>query len=46
MFSPFGQTANDRYNAPQLYGDIEDSKGSDITGGLSARILSPGSRQS
>jgi hypothetical protein len=41
MFAPLGQSENDRYNAPQLYGDIEDSSGSDITGDMSIRILSP-----
>lgn len=41
MFSPLGESPNDRYNAPQLYGDIEDSNGSDVAGEMSVRILSP-----
>lgn len=41
MFAPLGKEENDRYNAPQLYGNIEDSNGSDISGDLSVRILSP-----
>lgn len=41
MFAPVGKDENDRYNAPQLYGDIEDTNGSDISGEMSVRILSP-----